>query len=355
MGSVGRAERLIELASGIDALYFTAMCALPTPLLEDLKSAQREARERSEPSRLLLGAESFRVGERGRNRYRFMLQHSNGEILFTDSEKLPPIYVQPRARFIHAVGIDSAMRWFMDLVESMVGEASWRVSRADLFMDSHGWELCAEDRSRFVCRARDLRTWEVDSTLTGLGFGSGKTVSARIYDKTKEVRLKGSDWWTEVWGSAYVKSERVLRVEFQLRRDLIRQVGLDSPDDVITEASQLWAYLTDEWLSFRNPTSDDTRSRWPVASEWNDVRNASLRGAAIGLDRVYAGEQAGSMRKLLPALRGYLASAGAIVGAATLDETLSRVGRIVARDAEDSAIPFEQRLGWKAEQLGIAS
>jgi hypothetical protein len=347
-------RELVELASGFDALYLTASCVLPGRFIDDLQAAQRLARETSEPVPLVLGSESFMVGERGLNRYRYSLSHPHGVLAFTQSEKLPPVYVQPRARFIHAVGIEAAQNWFVEQVESVVGAASWKVSRADLFMDSHGWDLRAEDRARFLCQARDVRVWERDGVLTGLGFGSGKSLSARIYDKTEEVHAKGTDWWPVIWGPNYRQSERVLRVEFQLRRSVIRELGLDTPAEVLQDSERIWAYLT-KWLSFRDVTADKTISRRPVSWEWEAVCAAYLGGAAVGLDRVYAGEMAGSMRRLLPPLRGYLANAGAVVGATSLDETLHRVGRIISDDAERTGVSFEQRLAEKSAALGLAS
>ena len=69
---------------------------------------------------------------------------------------------------------------------------------------------------------------------------------ARIYDKTEEVRKKGSDWWPEIWGEAFQPDKRVLRVEFQLRREAIRELGMSSPDEVLNGLPGVWAYLTDE-------------------------------------------------------------------------------------------------------------
>ena len=38
----------------------------------------------------------------------------------------------------------------------------------------------------------------VYETLTGVRLGSGGgAVKARIYDRTEENRLKGSDWWPD--------------------------------------------------------------------------------------------------------------------------------------------------------------
>ena len=207
-----------------------------------------------------------------------------------------------------------------------------------------------------MCRAGQRITYEAEEALTGLRFVSGKSgaVLARIYDKTEEMRLKGTDWWPAKWGEKYQPGERVLRVEFQVGRPLMREVGVSTPAEVLAQLPGIWGYLTDQWLTYRDVTDDATRSRWPVAGEWQDVRNATLREDALGLERVHAGEVAGSIRRILPGLRGYLTSAGALLGTKNLEETMVRVGRLLADDEEHSGIGFAGRLRDKRLSLGLA-
>lgn len=347
---------LTELASGVDALYLSGVAALPERLLSDLMVARELARETRSGVRFPLGVDDFQIQSGGLQRYAFRLEHPRGVIGLTTSRALPAVRVQPRAAFIHAVGVQEALAWFTGLIEAAIGHVYWKASRVDLFMDSQGWPLSAHDRGRFVCRAGQRVTYEAEDALTGLRFGSGKSgaVLARIYDKTEEMRLKGTDWWPAKWGEKYQPGERVLRVEFQVGRPLMREVGVSTPADVLAQLPGIWGYLTDEWLTFRDVTDDATRSRWPVAPEWSDVRNATLREEALGLERVAAGEVAGSIRRILPGLRGYLTSAGALLGAKSLDETMGRVGRLLVDDEDHSGTAFVSRLRDKRLSLGLA-
>jgi hypothetical protein len=351
---LGQALELTELASGVDAFYLSGMGTLPVLLAADLARARSAARESAAETPFDVAGEPFLVPGGGLLKYPYRLNHARGVIAFTESASLPTVRIQPRASFLHGVGTAAALQWFTELVGMLLGRVEWKTSRVDLFMDSHGWDLTSDDRARFVCRAQSRVTFEDEDTWRGLRFGTSKSgVLARIYDKSEESRLKGTDWWPDRWGERYVPGERVLRVEFQVNRELLRQTQLDGPDDVLAELPRLWAYLTDRWLTFRSETEDATRSRWPLAPEWQQVQRATLRGGAVGLDRVYAGEAAGSVRRLLPALRGYLASAGALLGATTLDETLHRVGRRLQLDEQASGIAFSSRLAEKHVQLGL--
>jgi hypothetical protein len=116
---------------------------------------------------------------------------------------------------------------------------------------------------------------------------------------------------------------------------------------------RLWGYLTDEWLSLRTPTSDQTRSRWPVAPEWLTVQQASLRNGAIGLDRMRAGHKSGSIRRLLPAARGYLAAVGALGGGQTLHDALRILGREIRLQDEAGRHSFDVQLAGKRIAYGL--
>jgi hypothetical protein len=309
---------LTELASGVDSFYLSGRGRLDPALLADLEEARAQARLNGTAQEFEAGGEAFAVAARPLNRYPFRLDHEHGVVGLSASSHLPTVNVQPTAAFIHAAGVEAALSWFMGTLEMLLGAVEWSSSRIDVFMDVQGWSLVSEDRSRFVCRARQLTMWESDSALQTLRFGSGKSgVMARIYDKTEESRVKGTDWWPDVWGEAYRPGERVLRVEFQVTREVLTQTAIDDPFDALECLPALWGYLTDEWLSLRTPTADGTRSRWPVAPEWLDVQQASLRNGAIGLERTRAGHRSGSIRRLLPAARGYVAQSAPWAGHTT--------------------------------------
>ena len=182
---------LTELASGVDALYLTGRCILPERLVEDLESARSLAAINRDPAPLTLGSERFLVGWGPLNKHRFRLEHRHAMVGMTFKESMPALYVQPHAEFIHAVGVDAVVEWCRDTFAPIFGHIEWQVSRIDLFMDVQGWDLDADDRRDFVCRAKARRTWEDDEDLTGLGWGAGDAVLARIYDKTRESSEKG--------------------------------------------------------------------------------------------------------------------------------------------------------------------
>src|SRR5664279_3459800 len=138
---------LVELASGIDALYCSGRADLTPEFLRLVDRAKDEAQVTGREAEVALGDSVFRVQSFGMGRYPYRLDHEHGVIAVTDSEKLPAVKIQPRATFLHGV-------------------------------------------------------YEDGGSFTGFVFGKRKTktIAARIYDKTAEVQAKGNAYWEDIWG-----------------------------------------------------------------------------------------------------------------------------------------------------------
>lgn len=347
---------LTELASGIDALYLSGHGALRPGFVDELEAHRSVAEEHREPVPFDLGDRRWSVEGRGMGRYRFCLSHEHGIIGVTDKESLPALRIQPRTEFLHAVGVGNALAWFQGQAEDVLPDVRLTGSRLDVYSDWQGWSLGAEDRDRFVCRAARLNTREDGEAWTGFEFGRRKTgtVTARIYDKSRQAREGGHDWWPTVWGSSYDRSRPVVRVEFELSRQALREFGLDTAAEVVAGAPGAWAALSSGWLTYRSPTADQTRARWPVAEEWARIQTANFAEHAVGLDRVKEGRHKGSLRKLSPGLVGYLAAAAAHLGTDDVASTLSALPPVI-RDYEIvTRKSFAERVRVKRRALGLA-
>ena len=185
------AQQLTELASGVDSLYVSARCELAEQLIADLEAAKEQARLEGSPTPFGFGGYDWFVKAGGLNRtHRFRLEHQVATVGVTDSDHVPSLFVQFRSQAIHAVGTDGVLRWLATALDNAGIEASLQVSRIDLHADWQGWNLTGDHRHRFVCRSRSLATYEEGTALSGFGFGNrkSKTIVARIYDKSNEIR-----------------------------------------------------------------------------------------------------------------------------------------------------------------------
>ena len=342
-----------ELASGVDALYLSGRTDLPASLLSSLESSRVSAQESGSPAPLTLGGYDWSVARHGLLKWKYRVEHPLAVIGLTGSEHLPSVRVQARSEALHSLGADGFMAWIGSVFENEGLEVGFTVSRIDLHHDCQGWALTGDDRHRFVCRARDLATYEADFELSGFSFGNrtSQTVTARIYDKTREIDGKGGDWWFEHWGPRYVEGSPVYRVEFEFARDCLRGMGLDSPTDVLPEVGRLWAYGTRDWLTYREPSAHARAARWPVAPEWEAVQASSLGLGSLPMDRIRAGARAGSLRKLLPGLNGYVASFAALTGEVTIGGACAALPAHLAGYEMTSGVPFAERVIEKRKSL----
>jgi hypothetical protein len=315
--------RLVELASGVDSMYLSGWADLPDGLLDRLEVAQERARAADSVVGVRFGGIGFGLAPFGLRKYRYRLSHEHLTLGITPSSHLPPIRIQPRAEFLHGLGLESAIDAINYLLETEVGHHRLSVSRVDLFSDWQGWSPSFRDDVRFVSRARHLAADKDGAHWTGFRFGrrSSGGMVARVYDKTAEIAVKGAAWWFDRWRERYVPDQPVIRVEVEFhRRALAREFGLDTPEDVVGNLGGLWAHATEAWLTHRDPTQDSTRSRWPLSAAWQTIQHPSFRGEAIGLERATRAKTEAKLSDILPVLRGCFTSASAQWGADSIDD-----------------------------------
>jgi hypothetical protein len=345
---------LQELASGIDALYLSGSALVPAQLLKRLASARAVAESGTGGDRTVeVGGHSFTVAPMAWGKYRYRLMHENGLVGVTESERLPAFRIQPRAEFLHGAGTTAAVQWFRACLEAEVGPLLLGVSRLDIHADWQGWAPGWNDRERFVCRADALALRGSRGELTGWEFGRRMTgtVCSRIYDKTLEVEQKGVDYWLDIWGEQFDAGRPVLRVEFEIGRNGLREFRIDSPEEAIESAGGIWMRATEDWLSYRTPTNDGTRSRWPVAPEWECIRRSKLAEGAFGVERMRESRRSGQLRVMGPQLVGHLVSFGAVVGTSEITDTCRELVVFLGRYDRRSEVSFAERIAAKRGYL----
>lgn len=336
-----------ELCSGVDPLYLSGRATLSESLFEVLEERRKEAEASERAVPVWLAGVEFFVHPRAFGKYRYRISHERGLVGVTPSENLPAIRVQPRAEFLHGVGPVAALEFFDSVGEFLAGgPVAWSLSRLDLFTDVQGWDLHGDERHRFLCRAQRRDLHEQGAEFGGFEFGrrTTKTVCARIYDKTRQIQDEGLDYWPSIWGERFDRSLPVLRVEAEIGRQGLVEFGINTPTEGLSRAGEVWANVTEQWLTYRTPTGDSTKSRWPISPEWTAIQAAGLRGEAHGPDRVRALKRKGQLRTITPQLVGYLSSTAAVVGTEDLASTLAAVRRIVHDDENRRGIPFPVRV-----------
>jgi len=340
---------LVELASGVDALYASSSNGPSIALFDFLISLKQDAAQSDSPyAETVLGEQKIHVGRSGWQFYPVLLDHEFGRIGFSMSHHLPGVRLQIYSSFLHAVGPGKALAWFTEFLVALEVPTVWTLGRLDLFMDVQGLNLSVDVRDRFRCRSRALRMHE-KTAFTGFDFGSRNsgTVYARIYDKVAEQGIDNLSWIAALWGNRYVSGNKVWRIEFELKTKFLREVKVIFADDGLARVGELWAYSTEEWLTLRDVVQDENRSRWPISAEWASIQQATLRGDALGIDRVRKDESIASLQRLTPGLRGYVSAIGARRGATDLESAIEESFKVLTHDERRSGVTMATRISDK--------
>lgn len=204
------------------------------------------------------------------------------------SDWSPNVYAMPSCKSLWDDGAEAAAYKLCSVVARLGGKVQKvKVSRADLAADFELSEPLTLDllRGCRVSRSNQTRHFEHGGKLESFYVGSGwSLVQARIYDKWLESIASGKKaWFQDVWRER--EWPNVWRVEFQLRRKILKQFHVETVEDLLAKIAGIWKYLTEEWLSFRY-ADDENVSRRSVHPWWERVQGcAEGFGEIIGVKR----------------------------------------------------------------------
>ncbi len=191
-----------------------------------------------------------------------------------------------------------------------------RVRRGDLcadfskfpLQDIESRALVTQRRARVCAYAEQQKLdgrkrYTVNDRVTGWTVCPGARLMLRVYDKTEELALEGRehkrDLEEDIWkGAGWHRGERVTRVEFQYRTDVLQALGVHTLDDYFTTEDKLWAYGTQTWFSLRVP-SEQRKARWALDPRWDEVQQVTFRSrvpAPRKRERRRGGVQVGQAR-----------------------------------------------------------
>ena len=275
------ANSIRPLRHGVDSLYLSYPGGIDPELAVWLQQCKQKAQTSNERvvamAGIGIGDHQFMVLPRGRGRFAFVLEDNWFSIQLSNASAgvMPLASVQIRSEYLTAVGPDEAVATITKLVDGM-GEVTGppKISRIDLFADfCTGHDLASLPGSHWVKRSKKRSIHEESDQVTGISFGSGNEVSARLYDKTLEIQKSGKDYMRPLWASeGWDAKAQVWRMEFQIRREGLPQQMLGPAGEVFGACGKLWQYLCGDWLRLAIPSaSDDTRSRWPTHPLWEDL------------------------------------------------------------------------------------
>jgi len=195
-----------------------------------------------------------------------------------------------------------------------------RLRRVDLCADIGGWSVADTAAEGFIAQRRGrVKTYEkemhrVGSVVTGFSVCPGNRLMLRVYDKRAELRRQCSEdkraLEEELWQRAGWRGEPVTRVEFQLRSEALKSLGMLEPAALPHKLDGAWAYCTKKWVRLSEPHSASRRDRWRLDARWSLVQGVVFVQPSAPSERQTVSGSGASAEQVLGTVRSFLASRG---------------------------------------------
>ncbi len=289
--------------SGIDTLKVGVGVIWPETdhaiLMQHFEEAQRQARQdNAEPWRMLAG--TFVPTAYGRKKYRFGLQDQSSQFyLTTEAEPdgtTPNVWVELGPRFTTIRDIDQTEGHINATLNEIGGRVQWiKPSELHLTADIQCDEPIEPNdfydenfKPKWTTRARttnaiikeEIQTPENHITkgqrMEYIRIGAGP-LQVRIYNKTQELKIRTEKLWEKLlWHNPL--AEHVTRVEFQIRREKLKEFDINNLE-MMRDLAPIWKYLTTQWFQIQDkPTK--ARNHQPPNRFWETVISAQPEAEA---------------------------------------------------------------------------
>lgn len=320
----------IELNKGIDSLYVSFKGTLKEDIKAQLEEKKIQAQSSDEKERALakmtIDDHCFEVKDKGKGLYAYVIVDAWYHIQVSPSERktLPPVYVQISSDVLSRIGIDDAMTQLRNIIKTfLIKLDSETISRADLFIDFiTDVNLEAIREIEWIRRATRLDRYWMESIFTGWSIGLGGGISARLYNKTKEIETSHKEYLKSIWQpKGWSEGQTVWRLEFELKRIFLKQMSVNTLTDLIQTCNDLWRYCTNNWLRLVIEGDSESRNRWETHPLWNMLQQVKHQpGDYTGIMRSISKGRIPNERILFLNGLGYLTDFAAIKGFDNIDE-----------------------------------
>lgn len=275
---ISRAKKktLKILCSGVDTLYLSLDIFWEDLFffqrLQDIK-AKAVAKDKDFCFQInqekLLFKYLFNVRPYGAQGYEWLLYNRDYSLRignWVTPKKRPSIRIQFHSGTLWLNGLKKSIVFILRLVKELGGKIhSIKISRLDLCIDTlfpeETWDKKLIDKS--VTRSRHAGMYFNNKKLTGITFGKGH-IHARFYDKPLEIEQKSKKYWffDQIWKIDEVpEGYKLIRIEFQLQREIIKDLGLNKLGYLYRLLNNVWAYCTIDWLKFQNNPGKQSHQR----------------------------------------------------------------------------------------------
>lgn len=320
--------------------------------------------------------EPLSIKNHGGGTYTYLLGNADVVVKVRKADHAPTLAaatVELSAACLHRLGYVVALRSLAAWVAEWAPGATLQPSEVDLCADTQGWQPTAADfagkreRWAFVCPAERPNLIPYDDYYGYVRFGTGGREGSRsgaapiqcaIYDKSDEIRVHDKGWFVPLWSRSevYKDDEITSRVEFRFRRELLKEMGIETQAQLLVSLGALWAHGL-EWCRYCVPAAEDgdsNRSRWEVRPEWRVLAAIDWGSSGDGvLERIDQARP--KLERTLAAIGGHLTTLQALLAGA-MDPDIAAVAEMLVpallRRWEARGESYERKVADKVLRLG---
>lgn len=295
---------------GIDSLYLSFSGELypeqEKQLIELKKLAQADHIKDQAFAQVELAGHVFEVRDKGAKFFPYILEDNCFRIQLSkaSSKSIPMAYVKISSEYLTHKQVEDIVDDLRALLK-VLGSIDYmpKVSRIDLFVDfCSSYSMESWDRHAWVTRAQTVNQYAVSGEFSGWSIGMGsEAMIGRLYDKLLEIASSNKAYLVPLWQEARWNPEQdghVWRLEFEFKRDILSQFGIQPFSTALTNLNGLWSYASTEWLKLTLPGDDKNRSRWSVHPLWGYLSSVDFETAGGPLSRVFSPQRVPSDRRL---------------------------------------------------------
>jgi hypothetical protein len=301
---------------------------------------------------------AFVMSPAGRKPYTYILLNNDFTLKLAKevlNGSFPEIFIEVRSQFLWRYGYKYVYTFLKEWISTWAEIKSDIVSRADLSTDVTGFpDIRIEN---VVSRGRKRgsyfqlipipqgKVYYYGSKITGWVFGSGPLM-IRIYDKLFESKLVHKEWFQDLWKQGgWDGKSGVARVEIQIRRDFLKDYNVSTFASFEEALADIFRYVTQDWLTLREPSGDKNRSRWPITPFWSEVQSSiNSFGKTYGLTRGQIKEAKTNF--LIPQAAGLITSILASIDSFALGDVNREINRCLKKKGltvEDAVLEKQKR------------
>lgn len=269
--------------TGIDSLYLSWSGSLNQGydvLLSELKEKAQSANPTEQAQAVFqLLDHRFEVSDKGKGRFAFVLRDNwfHIQVSRTQSTSMPLAMVQIRSEVLSKSGYQKTVKKLETLLSLLGDIEDQKISRIDLCADFYTeFNLELVPPNAWVRKASQFAYHVDGSRFSGFSFGRSGIISGRLYDKALEIERSQKTFFFPLWAEGgWLGELPVWRLEFQLRRSALKELGVNSTHDLDEKLNGLWQYCSQNWLRLTIPNLKDTaRTRWPDHPLWVELKKA---------------------------------------------------------------------------------